>query len=125
MDGGELFSRIEESQGFSERGVNQTKTQMQNSTNLRIIKLKHQMPLKSQRANPNAQFDHPAIRSSINIIKAPRLEEVTFYGSLDQSPTFSFRRCRNSEGDLQRSEVFARAKHCAQRSQAGKPPLFQ
>ena len=76
MDGGELFSRIEESQGFSERGGNQTKTQMQNSTNLRIIKLKHQMPdqtLKSQRANPNAQFDLPAIKSPLNIIKAPRL----------------------------------------------------
>ena len=42
-----------------------------------------------------------------------------------QSPFPSFRRCRNSEGDLQRSEVLARAKHCAQRSEAGKPPLFQ
>ena len=42
-----------------------------------------------------------------------------------QSPFPSFRRCRNSEGDLQGSEVLARAKHCAQRSEAGKPPLFQ
>ena len=84
MDGGELFSRIEESQGFSERGENSKLKDINTKFNKSIIKLKHQMTdqtLKSQRANPNAQFHLPIIRSPLDIIKVPRLEDLTSNGS--------------------------------------------